>query len=839
MGGLRLARSTCAACVGAAVVLSAIAPGSAVAPESAGASAAGTGGPNARFALANGCYGLRSRALGRFIAKAPGGVYRAGGGSAGAERFRLKATDLGLYLLYGPSADFFAVSSGPKFSPARRASPSTEWEVRVGGGAFRLQSRSTGKVLSATRSGALTLVDVAIADRGAAFDFERLGGCIDFPEIGAGARGAPARGETPYGEVGGFLDAHVHVTGFQLFGGRARCGRPWHRYGVEHALVDCPDHYPNGAGAGLETGLGGSATHDPIGWATFRDWPRPESLTHEQTYYKWIERAWKAGLRVMVSDVVENGVLCDAYPLKRDSCDEMESARRQIRFLDELERYIDAQSGGPGKGWMRIVRSPSEARRVINDGKLALVIGLEISRPFGCRIYNGRPQCDTAKIDRELDDLHRRGVRSLFPIHKFDNALGGVRFDGGTTGVAVNAGNRIETGRYWRAETCKGKETDNEQLTHNDVIGSGLNAFLPSGTTPTYPRPPHCNPKGLTKLGEHVIRRMVEKKMIIEPDHMSVQARNQTLSMLEARKYSGVIASHNWSDPLSFPRYLALGGLVTAINAKSPDFIAEWRRVRRVKSKRRVFGFGYGADSNGLHSQPGARGGGVPNPVRYPFKSFDGKVTFDRQRSGKRVWDVNTDGVAQYGLHADWIEDLRLVGGRQIVTDMFRGAEAYLQMWERAEGVPEERCRGARARFTRRGLGRQRLRVGPESLLRHGGQPASRAGRVWRYCVRGTGTRRRVVGVFTRRARVGLVASTARGHKAFGIGRGSSARRLRGKTRRFGRGIRVRRAGRRSRIVYGVHRGRVRFVAVADRSVLTSKRRLRHYLTLARLRRPL
>ena len=30
---------------------------------------------------------------------------------------------------------------------------------------------------------------------------------------------------------------------------------------------------------------------------------------------------------------------------------------------DELQDYIDAQNGGPGKGWFRIVTDPFQARR--------------------------------------------------------------------------------------------------------------------------------------------------------------------------------------------------------------------------------------------------------------------------------------------------------------------------------------------------------------------------------------------------------------------------------------------------------------------------------------------
>jgi hypothetical protein len=53
--------------------------------------------------------------------------------------------------------------------------------------------------------------------------------------------------------------------------------------------------------------------------------------------------------------------------------------------------------------------------------------------------------------------------------------------------------------------------------------------------------------------------------------------------------------------------------------------------------------------------------------------------------SGSRVWDVNRDGAAHYGMFPDWIEDLRIIAGPQIVADMANGAEAYLQMWAKAE----------------------------------------------------------------------------------------------------------------------------------------------------------
>ena len=82
--------------------------------------------------------------------------------------------------------------------------------------------------------------------------------------------------------------------------------------------------------------------------------------------------------------------------------------------------------------------------------------------------------------------------------------------------------------------------------------------------------------------------------------------------------------------------------------------------------------------------------------MTYPFPGLGG-VRIGKQRAGKRVYDINVDGVAQYGLYPDWIQDLGKVAGArdgaQDPDDMARGAEAYLQMWERAVGIKADSCR--------------------------------------------------------------------------------------------------------------------------------------------------
>src|SRR4029434_9968124 len=105
----------------------------------------------------------------------------------------------------------------------------------------------------------------------------------------------------------------------------------------------------------------------------------------------------------------------------------------------------------------------------------------------------------------------------------------------------------------------------------------------------------------------------------------------------------------------------------------------EWRRTDPIRTQYGVAGYGYGLDANGFGKQPGARPSNSGNPVRYPFTSLDGSVTLNKLTTGQRTWDVNTEGVANYGLVPDWIEDLRILGGQGLANDMLMGAEQYLR----------------------------------------------------------------------------------------------------------------------------------------------------------------
>jgi microsomal dipeptidase-like Zn-dependent dipeptidase len=503
------------------------------------------------------------------------------------------------------------------------------------------------------------------------------------PDSGIGVTGEPFKGTDATGEVRGFVDAHNHVMANEAFGGRLICGKPFSGKGIADALKDCPEHYPDGSLAIFDfITNGGDGRHDPVGWPTFEDWPAHDSLTHQQNYYAWIERAWRGGQRVMVNDLVTNGVICSVYFFKDRGCDEMTSIRLQAKLTYDMQAYVDGMYGGPGKGWFRIVTDSAQARDVIAQGKLAVVLGVETSEPFGCKQVLDIAQCDRADIDAGLDELYALGVRSMFLCHKFDNALCGVRFDEGALGTAINVGQFLSTGTFWQTEKCTGPQADNPI---GLASAPGAEKELPAGVeVPSYDEDARCNVRGLTELGEYAVRGMMERNMMLEIDHMSVKATGRVLDIFEAASYPGVISSHSWMDLDWTERVYGLGGFVAQYMHGSEGFVAEADRTGALRDEYGV-GYGYGTDMNGVGGWPAPRGADAPDAVTYPFRSVDGGSVLDRQTTGERTWDLNTDGAAHYGLVPDWIEDIRRVGGQHVVDDLFKGAESYLDTWGASE----------------------------------------------------------------------------------------------------------------------------------------------------------
>ncbi len=711
-----------------------------------------------RFMFANGCYAVQELASGRFLVAPPQGSPEfSADAQAHATPFFMKPTGLGRYLFFDPDQRWLAVSSGnesvvsavdgvvheagatvhgvgdllalagPATLPAnqalgqvgdeiaqlqvadavlnanRRFAMSTfphdgvEWELieRPTDDGFALISTANNEPLAVvTETGV-----------GAAFDFVAHVGCAAYPEAELNAVGTPFRGTNSKGEVVGYAETHLHLGGAAFLGGRLHHGEPFHRFGIVEALKNCDeDHGPGGVLDLMNAAVDPTVTtpnHDTAGWPTFRDWPSWHGQMHQQTYYMWIKRAWMGGLRFMVNHLVNNEVICMLSPLKQSDCNEMIAARLQLQMMHEMQDYIDAQEGGPGQGFFRMVYSPQEARRVIESGKLAVIIGLEVEKPLDCGEYLGQPECTPEQIDARMREWYELGVRSMFPIHLFDNANGGAEISryahSPVTQNIFNLGNLVETGHYFatipceQAEQVEPGEAQSADYGLLETVGlqllNGAPAFLGEDVGGC-----EVNARGLTSTGEYFVNRMIDMGIILELDHTGPLARKRILDIAEERGVPTVTGhTDGFHDGNSSQRIINQGGIVsrfadvdsTRYIGFSQDLAAGYAR-RDGNSALAVTGLG--TDINGLHLQAPPREDAAENPLPYPFTSFMGDVVFDRQVTGQRVFDFNVDGAAHYGLYPDYLADIQMQpGGTEALEVLFRSAEAYLQLWEKVD----------------------------------------------------------------------------------------------------------------------------------------------------------
>ncbi|MEX2962981.1 ricin-type beta-trefoil lectin domain protein [Microbulbifer sp. TYP-18] len=663
----------------------------------------------ASYALAQGCYAIKAPQTGRYMHPG-GGDYRFDAiDVTAASHFYFKPTRLGMYMLRDRTGNFLTTRGPLDIARNTAASEWAQWSVEpAGNGHFRLFSTKFWKDLRYNKGdGGTYLFDLFnLGNRNSenVFELVEQNDCAPFPEAQLNAEvnpAVPATGDVNQPVVG-FADVHTHLNSNEFMGGKFLHGRPFHPYGIQNALDDGSGiHGPYGGLdiiGNLQDGGNLDARHATGGWPNFPYWPNYHTQSHQQAYYKWIERVHRAGLKLMVTNMVQNEVLCEVQRVvnpvswvNANACGDSPSIDLQLRRVYEMQDYIDAQAGGVGKGFFRIVTSAAEARSVIASGKLAVVLGVEVSSVLDCDEGSG---CSEARIDQKLQYLYSRGIRSLFPIHKFDNDFGGPHMQGADE--IINIGNKLQTGHLYHIEACPPQEPSGRKLPNGFPLLGNV-PFIRDiinllGANPNYDQSidQHCNRKHLTAMGKYLIHRMIDKEMIIEVDHMSAGAFADTMDIVESRGYSGVISSHSNPklngalSPLQ-RRLLNAGGVMFPYNGPSNYNIHNIDIIRNaLASTPYLIGVGIGTDTNGLAPQAGPSATSGTNPITYPFRSYDGRVLFDQQTTGNRSFNLNTEGLAHYGLLADLVEDMRINASPQTMEAFFNSAEAYLQMWERA-----------------------------------------------------------------------------------------------------------------------------------------------------------
>lgn len=708
----------------------------------AGGSTVGGSGPigGSRFALAGRCTVVKAN--GAYVVRDGTGFLANGTDAAAAQRFLMRASGLGRYLFYTADARWMTASSTPLvggITAATTPADGSDWTVdAVDGG---LAATVLDQALAVDTDGTLIL-----ADAPAVLSFEPAEGCVEYPEMPTGIDG-PTYSTAAGQPVIGFAEVHAHMSmGSDMSDGSGdrgpsaggvMYGHAMNRFGVAYALEDCEVmHGPMGANSpeNIILDQDPTQTHDTVGWPTFAGWPQRDSQLHTQMYYRWIERTYKAGMRVMVSLGTNIEALCDVAKNtvgdKMADCTDMGVGVKQVEYLFDIEKYIDAQHGGPGQGWFRIVKSPAEARAVIAQGKLAVVPGLEFSNLFSCNVnYTpadaaldpnaaGTAACTREEIDQQIDEIWELGVRAVFPYHDVDSALGGT----GIFSSILNVVGYYGTQGFWRTYPCDdggegpnffyeaGAVMESAPITGNgDPISEALIGNL-QGALPIYGAGRQCNARTVTDLGKYAIDKIMKKGFTIDIDHAEIKSKQYMLD--EGKRFTPnypMISGHGGHGGINnaqAAQILKQGGIIypSSKNGKEfKDFLEKLKPIWNASGTPRLIAIGTGNDSTGLANLATPRGAGS-TPVTYPFTLFQGPGWGPQYAAagiapiqvrmlsipGGQSWDVNETGMAHYGLQADIVEEIRIEGGTEATDALYRSAETYLQLWEQTLAASAE-----------------------------------------------------------------------------------------------------------------------------------------------------
>jgi hypothetical protein len=685
------------------------------------------GAPVSRYDLANRCF--VAKADGAYIARDGAGFVATAASPDAAEHFFMKAAGLGRYIFYTADSLYMTASSSAAVATASSPADGSDWTVNGDNGHF--SATALDRPLSLDGANHL-----ALGSTPAPLTFEVAQGCTEYPEMPVDVEG-PAFKNSATGPVIGFAEVHSHMgMGSEMSDGSGHVGpsagggmygQAINRFGVVEALKNCEGmHGPDGilSGENIVLDQNPTETHDTVGWPTFIGWPQRDSELHQQMYYKWVERAYRAGLRTMVIHGTNIEALCNVQKLALgnkdpslfdEECGDMEVGLAQVNYVFDMQNYIDAQEGGPGKGWFRIVSNPAEARAVIADGKMAVIPGLEFSNIFHCNVVfnpdgSETDGCTKEDIDREIDEVWNQGVRAVFPFHDVDSALGGT----GIFSSALNVVGFSGTHGFWKTYACDdggegdkwfyaaGTPMESAPITGASGPVGQLLADLVAGRLPIYGPGRQCNARGVTELGKYAIDKIMKKGFTLDIDHAEVSIKQYMLDQgaKTAPNYP-MISAHGGHGGISNAQVVQIfkqGGIVYPAIENGKDMVGYMQRLKplwQASGSSHPFAMGYGADSNGLRNLPGPRGAGT-TPIEYPFTLFRGPgwgpqfaaagvepVTVGLLSiPGGQSWNMDEVGMANYGLAADIAEEIRIEGGQEAVDTFYRSAETYLQLWE-------------------------------------------------------------------------------------------------------------------------------------------------------------
>jgi microsomal dipeptidase-like Zn-dependent dipeptidase len=337
----------------------------------------------------------------------------------------------------------------------------------------------------------------------------------------------------------GFADLHCHPMAHIAFGGHLFWGKPTDPV---KKLQRCDG---KGHGGRLFSGyvLHEIEAKDDPRYRSNRHssghWPTWTSRTHQEMHIDWIHRAYEGGLRLMCACAVNNQLL--EHLIRSSPFTSVKPRDDYSAVLEQVEaikKLADQQAD-----WMAIAYSSAQARQIIRQGKLALVLAAEVDQLGG---WKREQDCTDTQVALLVQMLYGQGLRMITPIHLADNAFGGAAI----YSDLFNSLNYYLNGEYFSVEDGydSGVQFRLQERPERKVVGTRLPRIVKEEMPIIeYLRIPpehgHANKRGLTERGNFFIRMMMSKGMLIDIDHMSHRSVEDALDMAEQYDYP-LVASH-------------------------------------------------------------------------------------------------------------------------------------------------------------------------------------------------------------------------------------------------------------------------------------------------------
>lgn len=307
--------------------------------------------------------------------------------------------------------------------------------------------------------------------------------------------------------------------------------------------------------------------HAPIGTVTPRAahlaaWPNGRDVLHQQMQVSSLRRAYEGGQRVLFASTTDSQVLTQLLkgPLFPDlflpvaRYDE-DSAMVQ---LDLIRQLVSEQSH-----WMAIAESAEDARAIIESGRLAVILSLEMD--------SLTPQAVMRFVER--------GVRHVIPVHLIDNAEGGTA----ANGDIFNPESAYMSALFTPSQPLRFFQVDRTRdvlfLLPRPLIGAsgpGVPVYANLQPVPydwyqrlqyddtcfcSLPSAPmlhawdqlgHANAHGLSDVGRTLVRDLLARGVMVDVSHMGVRSTEDALCTAE-RVGRPLLASHGGVGPAAGP----------------------------------------------------------------------------------------------------------------------------------------------------------------------------------------------------------------------------------------------------------------------------------------------